>query len=682
MNELEQLDSFLASGGASDQPDEMSELDNFLSSEVVASSSERKFPRSPDQIEKLRKTDPNAADVAEADRRAYQADRVRKQKEGFAYGLADPAYSLARPLTSVYDAATGDTSRNMLEGMIAARNSQAEKAGADEFSRVGGQIVSTTPAMAGVGRAASFGMKALRVAYPSLAPYLDFVSGSLAPQSEKGASLLAKAGNKALEYGSKFTSGAGVGAGVTALTSAGSSDPESDQYARNMLFGGAVNTAVPATFDAVRAGTGKLKDGWNFVRGQRAPEKARRVVEDWADDVIKPVDATQYVPGSQPTLAEVSQNPNLAVLQRTLQKDNPAAFDRVEAANNAARATHLEKVIGTADDIALARAEREAQRELDVSSLWKPGAKANPRPVVAKIEEILNAPGGRRPATKEVLQEVKDLIITENEKGARGLVTDPEDLYKSVRKHISDMLDKRNLSKSAGKLAASELKEVQAVLDDVIDEAAPGYKAYMENFSTASKQIDAMEHLQGLKLTDKNGNFTLDRVKKAVENIEKAKKSPGIHAAKHVSKEQLQALKDIQKDLARREKVASASMPRGSPTTQNAVAEGRKAGDTLPLSSGKLDPELIGTIFGNIAGTATGNPFVGTAVGNMAGRAGKGLEARHSARVTRALEDLILNPVNYRPSAADIAKPMIGKRLGEVPMELIPSAVMLRSGFQ
>lgn len=379
---------------------------------------------------------------------------------------------------------------------------------------------------------------------------------------------------------------------------------------------------------------------------------ASKVIQDSSKVDPNNIVSNQLVPGSNPTLAQITQDPNHALIERQLQQKNPAAFKELEDNNEAARQQHFEGSVGTPQDIDAMETAREAQRVSDTANIFKQGQKANAQPVVDKIDEILNGPGGKRDAVVSSLNNIRSKLVDDTGK----LENDPETLYKSVQKQIADLLDKKDLSNSSGRQASRELLQVKEVLDKTIDQASPGFQKYLDNYSSASTKIDAARWLQGLKLTDVTGRFTLAKVKNALDNAKRLQNTPGIHEAKGVTPAQIDVLQNIHDDLLRRENVARASMPRGSNTNQNELMNNAMnsslAGKANTLMGGN-GHEIVGSAIGSTLGSALGLPGVGSFVGNMAGRGLKNNRAQKSAAATNRLQDFTLNPENYKQYLLD-----------------------------
>lgn len=427
---------------------------------------------------------------------------------------------------------------------------------------------------------------------------------------------------------------------LPSITGAAGAEVASEAFPNNPvapLIGGALAATVPSA-----AGSIKLRS---------SPEElASNTLQNVADPTtsLAPgnINSHEIIPGSKPTLAQMTNDPNIALLERQLQAKNPAAFKAVEDVNESARQSHFEKAAGTAQDIEAMEDARETQRAADTNNIFLPGQEADPTPVVNKIDEILNGPGGKRTAVKKALEPIKNQLVDDE----GNLTTDPETLYRSAQKEITDSLDKKNLDNSSAKLAAKELLDVKEVLDDTINKASPGFQNYLDNYSAASSKIDAARWMQDLKLTDASGRFTLAKVKNALTNAKKLQNSPGINAAKNLTPEQMQTLQDLHDDLFRRENVARASMPRGSNTIQNKLATEDmnsavgKASNLLGING----PELLGTAVGAGAGSLVGMPGTGAFAGDTIARYLKNASSKRGEAATNALQNYTLTPENYK----------------------------------
>lgn len=162
---------------------------------------------------------------------------------------------------------------------------------------------------------------------------------------------------------------------------------------------------------------------------------------------------------------------------------------------------------------------------------------------------------------------------------------DPSQLY-GIRQSITDALSP--LAARAGsnaQLAARELMGVKGTLDDAIEHAAPGYKDYLSTYSQMSHPANAQSYLQGLNLTDAQGNITLAKVKSAIEGIAKRQQLPGVNDAKSVTPEQIGALRALYADLQRASN-SSLGKSIGSNTFQNLATNNLMANVGAPAAAG------------------------------------------------------------------------------------------------
>ena len=121
-----------------------------------------------------------------------------------------------------------------------------------------------------------------------------------------------------------------------------------------------------------------------------------------------------------------------------------------------------------------------------------------------------------------------------------------------------------------------------------------------------SQPVNAMETLQGLKLTDAQGNITLAKVKNAMEGLERARNTPGVHSAKSIDDTQMQALEAIHADLLR-QSTMGAGRSVGSNTFQN-IATNNILSSLLPGKLGEIAGGKVGGVLGQVGKLAYSGP--------------------------------------------------------------------------
>jgi hypothetical protein len=514
----------------------------------------------------------------------------------------------------------------------------------ETISRVGGNILGTAAPVAKAGQVlaqggnallgAVRGTPAIAGAAPALQAAGNFVSG--------GGGMLSRMANL----------GAQGGAGA-ALLSGASDTPLIEQIGT----GAALGAAVPAVAGGIRAGAGTIKALAQpfYEKGQAAV--AQNTLQRLAGKGPTAPDLTEYVPGSSPTLAQATKNPMLAALERSSESSAPLEFGAIKEANNAARVAHLDSVRGDAQTLAAAIATRDTQA-LPLLDKAMQGAKpASPSAVIKTIDDILDGPQGQRDSVKSALGNIRNKI----EPNGKLSVTDPAQLY-GIRKSINDQLETvAGRDNSSAAQASKELIQVRDALDEAIEGGAPGFRQYLKDYAELSKPVSAQSYLQNLKFTDAAGDrITLPRVSAELDRIEKLRKKSGANDAKSITDDQLEALRNLKKDLVRESYSSTLGKSAGSNTKQNLAMENLMQ-SALPGPLGKLPlgPEMIG---GGIGGALAGP--AGAGYGAAAGNALRQGMAAQNPEIQNRLIELLLNPKTVLAAPQSVTGNALLQRIG------------------
>lgn len=457
--------------------------------------------------------------------------------------------------------------------------------------------------------------------------------------------------------GQLMKSGARGGATIGGLfglgTPAGTNESLGDR-----LEGGAFGAATGATFGGLLPvlGAGVAAGGRVLGRAanrlipsaaESAANRAKAIIEHFAGGDLDP-NPTQIVPGSKPTLAESVKNPGVSILQKQLTQLNPNSPLVTRAAQNAqARLESLEKITGTKADLEALTEERDAAAQADLKEVFSRPRNAVITPVLSKIKEIEEGSGGQRPAVAKAMKELRELL-------GEGTTKDAETLYNSVRKGIGDLIDGKDPTKAHGLAAMREILQVRDVLDKVIDHSAKGFKKYLEDYSESSGPVTSMKYLQGLNLTDAQGNITLQKVQTAIKNILKQQSMPGKREAKAITEAQLSGLRSIRDDLLRQTNL-DLNKARGSDTVQNLMAQKRLgfAQRILPEGIGATVGAGLGHLVGGTPGAEMGG-FLGDRLGAAVGKARAAREQQSQNLLQSTLEEMLLNPEKYHAPMSGI----------------------------
>lgn len=385
--------------------------------------------------------------------------------------------------------------------------------------------------------------------------------------------------------------------------------------------------------------------------GQDAAVAAQRAL---ADDSLARAAASgrieanfdQLVPGSQPTLAQATGNAGLAALERAAMSRQPNAFAERQLENYAARNAYLTEIKGTPETLTAAVSKREQEALPFLRSALENAKPANANPVIDEIDGILAGRTGQRDEVVKALARVKDKLQVGKVNGIdQGVQNNVEQLY-GIRQSINDQLATvAGRDNSASQLASKELIQVRDKLDDSIQKAAPGFKEFLKTYAELSKPVDAQRYLQGLDLTDQTSQrITLNKVKSAINRIEKQRGAPGANEAKSISDDQLTMLRNLQQDL-QREAHSSRGMAIGSNTFQN-FATNQLIDAMLPGKLGAIAPVTPGAVGGALGFALGGN--LGAGIGAVAGQQVGGIASRamnaQAPEIEARLIDYLLNP--------------------------------------
>lgn len=262
---------------------------------------------------------------------------------------------------------------------------------------------------------------------------------------------------------------------------AGGMAPTALQSGANVLARTASNIVKPIT-----------KSGQQEIAGQ--------VLQDQATDPVRAAAnlraAQDIVPGSQQTTGPASQDIGLLSLQKGLQSKNPADFGERLSEQNTARQQALSNLAGTPEGVQAMQKARDVATGPMRENAFANTYAADNTPVMSKIDEILASPAGKRETVSKTMEWAKNLIGTE---------TDPASLYE-IRKDLQ-LAQRGKLQPTSPNapaasvlaLAKGQLGDVINSLDATIENAAPGFKAYLDRYKQLSIPIDQAKILQEIQ---------------------------------------------------------------------------------------------------------------------------------------------------------------------------------------
>lgn len=435
----------------------------------------------------------------------------------------------------------------------------------------------------------------------TIAPAVLTMGGSTAPQA---AQTVSRAGN-AVQLGKNVAKGAGIGAAYATtapVLNATDSQSFNDTKNKQIVTGAVVGGGLPVVGAAGRYVGNSLYSLVEPFTKAGQDSVVRKIINNFADGGPTTLNNAQIVPGSVPTLAEATGNSGIATLQRSVRDLRPNAFVEREQQNAAARTALFDKVAGDTSSISSAQLARDQAAQPILRQAFKDAKTADPQRVVDMIDTILQGPAGKRDAVVTTLSNIKSKLYD----ASGNLEQNAANLY-GVRKQIGDLLDKRAaISNPAAQQATRELIAIRNQLDRAIEKAAPGFKDYLSTYREKSQPINAMEALQGLKLTDAQGNITLPKVQNAIASLERDMSAKGANGAKSLSSEQLNALRAIRDDLLRQSSLGGGKSI-GSNTFQNLATDNILA-SFLPGRVASFAGDRFGGVLGQVGRLAYSGP--------------------------------------------------------------------------
>ena len=302
-------------------------------------------------------------------------------------------------------------------------------------------------------------------------------------------------------------------------------------------------------------------------------------------DAIGRTPNNQIIKGSQPTLAELTQDPGLAQLQRTQQSKSTAlASDLAEnkAAKGTARKSLMEEYAGSEGELQYYKDARKAIAEpLYKKALDSP---IDPKRVTPELQNQMTDLM-QRPSIKEAQQQAIKLARDE------GVNLAEQDMGSMRGLHYMKMAIDEKIS--AAKTAQNNnqvriLTGLQDNLVGVMQKLSPDYAKATAEFAEASKPINRMEVGQYLKeklfpATNNHGAdiTTVNQFAKALAHPDQtarlATKFPGAKLENIFTKEEITQLKNLADDVVRQANVESAARITGSQTAQLMAAQGKLA---------------------------------------------------------------------------------------------------------
>lgn len=401
-----------------------------------------------------------------------------------------------------------------------------------------------------------------------------------------------------------------AGATVGGLTGAAQFVPEGGSRAVNAAVGASLGAVLPGllkgvslTYGGVKTLAGRLKD---LVPGMTNPARERlaaQLIRESAansDNLAMAGKQPQFIPGTQQTLAEATNDAGIAGLQRTLASMDPRfnnELTNLAQANNTARVEAIRAGFGGADEAsaqAIEAARNQATAPLLAAARKVKGVDIEP--AVKLADRIIKSREGNKTVVG-VLSEVRDLLKSPN--------MDQVQVLHNVRQEIGNILSGLSPSKEAGKAATRELLAIREALDKQIAKASPEFQKFLKQYAQMSKEAGRVrmgDELLGKSFAarDAAGNpilspaqfaraaNDLDRVAKAATGFRKET------AQSLMTPEQRTLTEAMRADLDRLARSQTGGKAVGSNTVQNLMGAANVRGTVAGETVGAMAPGVMG----------------------------------------------------------------------------------------
>lgn len=523
---------------------------------------------------------------------------LKKAAEGAALGISDIGNTVLNAATYlpgklIPEIAQWNRTRNADFDALTEQNKDST---AFKVGRIGANVAATLP----VGGAIAEGLAGVPIIASRAAPLIGAVrTGGFTT----GAPAAATLAGKAADLGVRAAGGAITGGASSALV-----DPS--RAGSGALIGAALPPALAGAGRVAGTGVNAIKALVQPFTEAGQDAIAANILAKIGAGGPMAVNAAELVPGSRPTLAEATGNAGIAGLQRVARDLRPNAFAAREGENAAARTAAFDGIAGNNALMAAAGAVRDDAASTLYGQAFTAdamrrnlaqGAQQMRAPFsgvgLSGAADDLATPGLRelasRPMFKQAIEDAKRLAAN---KGVK--LDDPlqslEGLH-YIKLALDDALNPA--AKTAmGRNASGAVMDMRDRLAGELAQVSPLYGNARQTFAEMSQPINAMESLQGLRLTDARGNMTLAKVQNSIAALERARSAPGVDAAKSVSKEQLDTLYAIRDDLLRQDSLG-AGRSVGSNTFQN-IATNNLLSELLPGPLSEIAQAKVGGVLG------------------------------------------------------------------------------------
>jgi len=429
-------------------------------------------------------------------------------------------------------------------------------------------------------------------------------------------------GNVAMAAPSVMIPGAATvtgGATIGALYGAAQPGVNAQERAKNVALGGAAGAVVPAVQTAYKVGKSFIEPLYKGGRENIVGRAMASASGDNVDEVIRNLrSGGELVPGSAPTVAEVSGVPSMAALQRSATATSPSATNAMQARQAAQNQARIAALQGVTPDVAAAKAARSSQ----AGALYNQARGEGLDPAIAqsiapKVAELMNRVPDDLVAQARQLAQVSGEPISD-----MGSVQGAHYLKKAIDARISQAV------RAGDNQTAEVYGGLQKSFLDVLEQMNPTYGAARQTYAAMSQPVTQGKVLEQVAQRGQNfrGDLTPAAFSRAMgdKTAQGVTRMPGATMQNTLAPDQLQTLKNIQADLLRSDFAQNAGRGAGSDTVQKLAY------------SNMMDQSGIPTMLRNFGPAGV--------VGNVAQRAGQVVYKDANERLAAELAEALMDP--------------------------------------
>lgn len=485
-------------------------------------------------------------------------DPIRAAGQGLTFGFSDEGEALVKnPMKFFSDEASKGYDQDLakIQGEMEAYQQRSPvKAGAAEL---GGAFI---PALLTAGMSAPASLASIGRGLLS-APVLG--------------KILSKPVGRGMAYGTGSAALTGFGTGK------GGVKERLDNSIKTAPYGTAFGGAFPALSGLARGSANLASPLLNSAQRGIAGDVLNKMSTNPTAALARLKSSREIVPGSAPTTAQASGDPGLAGFQTPLQSAaDPSNRIGLRLDDQSVARRNLLERIGGGDDISgpinigQDKALRASVTDPMRVAAFDGAGHASAESLLGSIGRQMAEPANQARSVRNLLKDHADNIKRASIDG-EGQAIHPEALY-AIRKEINGQLSGVLKDKSGNvvkKYASTQLIALKKMVDETIEEAAPGYRAYMEKFATMSRPIEHKETLQEIahlasskgsyRARDQGRRFTHGAFNAAFGKAKTAGK------LKNMPPHQMDNLMKIKDDLVQAYAATSSTVVPGSSTAKN-----------------------------------------------------------------------------------------------------------------